>query len=91
MCDCYSHKCEFCNNGVSIHVADFCVRRETISVICPDCQAADKYNIDKCSKMFIDYLDCRQQINGKLKSGRYKGRPIIFLCTDSKAYGIHIN
>ena len=99
MCDCYASKCLFCDNKISIHVADFCTPREDIDVICPDCQTYENIctgenkglNITKYKKLFIDYLfDKCQIVEGKLKGG-YKGRPVIFLSRDSKSYGIHLN
>ena len=35
MCDCYFPKCENCDNEISVHIADFCVKRETVKVYCP--------------------------------------------------------
>ena len=93
MCDCYDHKCHFCDNEISIHIADFCVKRDTVTMICPDCQCeyVEGFNIKKHAKFFISHLDCREQVFGKLNDGRYKGKPVLFFCTDSKAYGIYIN
>lgn len=104
MCDCYSHKCFFCDNEISIHIADFCTKRENLIIICPDCQVAGAYetdetfyhngkglNINKYARLFIDCIECREQVFGKLKDGKYKGKPVIFLCKDPKAYGIHLN
>lgn len=100
MCDCYCPKCLFCDNKVSIHIADFCTPRENVDIICPDCQTYENLctgenkglNIAKYKKLFIDYIFCRMQIvEGKLKDGRYKGKPVIFLCKDSNAYGISLN
>ena len=85
-------------------MADFCTKRKNIIVICPDCQLAGAYetgktfyrngkglNIKEYTRLFIDYIEFREQIFGKLKDGKYKGKSVIFLCKDPKAYGIHLN
>ncbi len=98
MCDTYNHKCYFCENGVSLHIADWCTGRENISVICPDCQERralspfSPYVMGQESlQVFADIIMDRKQIDGKLKSGRYKGRIVLILCKDPNAYGIHLN
>jgi hypothetical protein len=104
MCDCYAHKCLFCENKISIHIADYCTKRENIAVICPDCQAVGDYErsktfyhngkglwIKKYERMYIDIIEDREQIRGKLKNNRYKGKPVIILSKDPKAYGVHLN
>ena len=34
MCDCYGHKCEKCNEILSVHLEDFDTEREEIKVFC---------------------------------------------------------
>ena len=36
MCDCYWPTCERCSTRIPLHIADFCMSREDISVFCPD-------------------------------------------------------
>lgn len=37
MCDCYYHKCSFCDNEINIHIPDFGVPRSKIRAVCPNC------------------------------------------------------
>ena len=36
MCDCYWPTCERCSTSIPLHIADFCMPRENISVFCAD-------------------------------------------------------
>lgn len=36
MCDCYSHKCECCEELIPVHIADFNYPREDFKVWCKD-------------------------------------------------------
>ena len=94
MCDCYGHKCEFCENVLSIHIADYCVKRKEIIAICPDCQkqiSNDGLGVKNCTLLFVDIIDDRNQIDGKLKDGKYKGKSVLFFSKDSRAYGVRLN
>ncbi len=42
MCDCYEHKCETCDNVISLHIADFCTKRKNVHVFCPGCVKSEK-------------------------------------------------
>ncbi len=37
MCDCYYHKCEFCNKEIYMHIVDYSTSRDNVSVVCPWC------------------------------------------------------
>ena len=93
MCDCYYQKCEFCDNEISIHIADFCVERKDIEVICPDCVKYKERGIYTgfYKLMFAGIIKDRNQVNGKLKNGRYKGKLVIMFSKDVDAYGVHLN
>ena len=97
MCDCYFHKCLFCKNELSIHIADFCVPREDIVVICPDCCKPDyekseaDINIAKYKRLFFGIIEDKNQIDGKLKDGRYRGKLVLILSKNPKTYGICLN
>jgi len=34
MCDCYSHKCQICDETVEVHIGDFAFPREDVEVWC---------------------------------------------------------
>ena len=34
MCDCYWQKCKCCETHLPVHISDFCMEREGISVFC---------------------------------------------------------
>lgn len=94
MCDCYGHKCLFCENKLIIHIADFCTARENIAVVCPDCISGwfDKgIHISKYKKLWIDKIEFREQVFGKLKDGRYKGKNVLLFSKSIQAYGICLN
>jgi hypothetical protein len=94
MCDCYNQKCHYCDNEVSIHIADFCVKRESIVLLCPDCQDAPSSNgfdLDRLALLFVDTIDNREQIVGKLRDKKYVGKTVLIFCKDPKAYGIRLN
>lgn len=94
MCDCYGQKCKFCKNKLSIHIADYCTSRENVAVICPDCIDGwlDKgIHISKYKKIWVDKIESREQVFGKLKSGKYKGRIVLLLSKAATAYGICLN
>ena len=100
MCDCYGHRCLFCKNELSIHIADFCTPRESVAVICPDCLAKKAnaeirkehlVNIKDYKQLYIERLECREQLFGKLANGKYKGKIVLLMCKNPKAYGICLN
>ncbi len=98
MCDCYYHKCMCCKNHISIHIADFCVPRTDIEVICPDCIShyADNNTQEAVitgtiQRLFFVRIDCKQQVDGTLKDGRYKGKLVLIFSRNKKAYGICLN
>jgi hypothetical protein len=99
MCDCYNHKCEYCDNYLSIHIADFCVARDIVKVVCPVCLS--KINPDGLltKKVFWDTIQDDHQIcvgpneESVVDDGdtNFVGQTVLFLCDDEKAYGIHLN
>ena len=93
MCDCYVHTCQMCDNGLSIHIADFCTRRSNIFVFCPDCLEWPKGGlvVSSYSRLFICRIEFRKQLSGKLRDGRYKGKIVLIFCKDAEAYGIDLN
>ena len=91
MCDCYGHKCKFCNNEISIHIADYCTARKNIDVICPDCQTEKAIDMRDYKKLWVAKIEFREQVFGKLKDGRYKGKTVLLLSKDGSAYGVCLN
>ena len=92
MCDCYNHKCKFCENELSIHIADYCTGRDNIIVVCPDCLKRRRViAISKYARLYINWIEDRMQLFGKLADGRYKGKIVLIFCKDPEGYGIHLN
>ncbi|KKN19390.1 hypothetical protein LCGC14_0946010 [marine sediment metagenome] len=96
MCDCYEHKCEYCSNELSIHVADFCTKRKNISVVCPDCQEPQyplrpQLDVSSFKQLYVCTIEFQKQVSGKLKDGKYKGKVVLIFCKDANAYGIYLN
>ena len=95
VCDCYCPKCENCNNEVSIHIADFCVRREKVKVYCPKkaCQFEGRkmLGLNNWKYQYI-CTDMVQDISVIFPNhSSYKGKNVLILSTDAKAYGICLN
>jgi hypothetical protein len=57
ICDCFSHKCETCENTIEWHIGDFKFPREDFQLWCKDC--IDKAPLD--SLLYIPY-DIREDI-----------------------------
>jgi len=98
MCDCYAHKCKFCENKLSIHIADYCTARKNVCVICPDCLRnlaipyfSGRLNIKKFAQLYIDQISNREQLFGKLAGNKYKGKIVLLFSKDPKAYGVCLN
>lgn len=95
MCDCYGPKCENCDNWVSIHIADFCVRRETVKVYCPKkvCQFEGRkmLGLNNWKYQYI-CTDLVKEPGTVFPYSRwYKNKYVLILSTDEKAYGICLN
>ena len=104
MCDCYQHKCEGCDNTISLHVADFCTKRSNIHVYCPLCLAPAPigrissnpnplfYKGRQTAKVFADTVSTMHDILDPAGTpvGR-RGQVVVILCDDPDAYGIHLN
>jgi hypothetical protein len=76
MCDIFITECKLCGREIDVHVADFCVPRDTISAFCLPClrekgTADDMQPALATGQMFFD-------------------RNVLFVVagTDKKAYGI---
>jgi len=83
MCDCYSVKCENCDNKIAIHIADFCTQRENIKVYCPDCVTLEThFEVVRGPVIF-------RKNGSEIK--RHTGKRVLFICSDPKAYGICLN
>ena len=96
MCDCYCQKCQGCDNEISIHIADFCVKRESVTLLCPDCIEAMATTEESSSvifqgRMFICQIEERGQVLGKFKDGKYKGKTVLVFSKDPRAYGRNLN
>lgn len=90
MCDCYFHKCESCENEVSVHIADFCIPRDALKVFCPDCIHKIPPDEEINGKAFVSKVIDRCQVFPNRK--RHIGKTVIFLCVaEAKAYGICVN
>jgi hypothetical protein len=89
-----------CGNHVHIHIGDYCVEREMIRVICPDClvkMARGEHDLAvesgvKAKKVFWDVVENKDTVSGK--SGEeigVIGSVCLILCDDEKGHDIHLN
>jgi hypothetical protein len=46
MCDCYEGLCKFCGNRIDAHIADFCIPREDVDMVCHVCTSKLKYGYE---------------------------------------------
>lgn len=87
MCDCYTAKCEGCGCKMSLHIADWCTKRENVHPYCNRCSR--KLQNPEATKVFRDTIRDLKQIEGtKVK---HIGQEIIILCDDKNAHGIYLN
>jgi hypothetical protein len=97
MCDCYFHKCEECDNQISTHIADFCVPREDVHVLCPKCIKREQYEEQRyvgifAAKIWICVCEYNNQIQNKDgKAVGRKGQVVVFWSTNAIAYGVNLN
>ena len=90
MCDVYTRKCETCERDISVHIADFCTKRENVHPYCPPCaRKLKKGGIPSTVKMFEEILTNSGKWCG-VQGGR-KGQKVIFLCDDKDAHGVGLN
>ena len=92
MCDCYMHKCESCDNLISVHIADYCTARESVKVYCPDCLHTMPDVDHAKAKVFLGKSDGDVFAVGTNKPRRkYNGKTVLFIVEDVHAYGIELN
>lgn len=104
MCDCYSHRCEDCENVISMHIADFCVPREVVHVLCPEClrkrtRANEVWSYvlaHKGTPLALELVTDWGHIVRKHGDRWYElrsmiGRAVGIWCDDAKGHGIHLN
>ena len=87
MCDCYTAKCELCGCKISLHIADFCTKRENVHPYCNRCSR--KLVKPVAAKIFKDTITSMEQVEGT--QPKHIGQEVVILCGDSDAYGIHLN
>ena len=87
MCDCYTAKCELCGCKISLHIADFCTKRENVHPYCNRCSR--KLVKPVAAKIFKDKITDTEQVEGT--QAKHIGQEVVILCGDSDAYGIHLN
>ena len=107
MCDCYGHKCETCDNLISMHIADWCTIRENVHVFCPACVRSGKVQVASINSEKKEGKDCRtfkiEQVFTDVVIDKHQvvtsdgipccssGQLVIIMCEDPAAYGIHLN
>ncbi len=89
MCDCYTAKCELCGCDISLHIADFCTKRENVHPFCNRCTRKLKLAKPKTAKIFVDKITDLEQVEGT--KAKHIGQKVIIFCDDVDAYGIHLN
>ena len=87
MCDCYTAKCENCGCDMSLHIADFCTKRENVHPYCNRCSRQVKH--PKAVKVFEVKITHVRQIQST--KPHQIGQRVVILCDDAKAYGIALN
>lgn len=96
MCDCYSAKCEFCDSMVETHIADFCVPREAIAVVCHECVENGR-KVEKDGWYLIDESTIEEPRQvwcenfGDTFDLGTPGKVVRFYSYDPRAYGVHLN
>ena len=98
MCDCCHLACIECGAFVASHIADFCVQRSSVRVICSQCLDNISSAEDKggdgfvTKKVFFDTVLIQEQVeDAEGNSVGLVGQPVVFLVDDEKAYGVHLN
>ncbi len=87
MCDIYTAECENCGCGIGMHIGDYCTARENVKVYCTACSLRfTRKTAPKASIVEWETVHRKSQVDG----GRVGGE-VLILCTDPKAYGIHLN
>jgi len=86
MCDCYTEKCTICGCKISIHIADYCTSRDNITAYCHRCAKKIKSIAPDIPHIIREEITHHRQVEG----GK-KGAKVLILCSDPKAYGIHLN
>lgn len=101
MCDCYTRQCAGgCGQDVSIHIADFCVDRDSVTPYCPICTRRYLRHKTKTGAWpkVIDTLlahvdtahwDSSSQV-WATGPGPKQGDALI-LCSERNAYGLYFN
>ena len=97
MCDCYYHKCEFCNKEIDVHIGDYSTSRDNVSVVCPWCirESKNKKAIKKLKKDAVtseietvylkDIIRLGDDMIGRLDD------KILIVCRDPDAYSVSVN
>jgi hypothetical protein len=72
---------------MSLHIADFCTKRENVLPYCNRCSR--KLKNPKAPKIFKDKIRMLEQVEGT--KAKHIGQEVIILCKDKNAHGISLN
>ena len=100
MCDCYETKCAGgCGTSVSVHIADWCTKRDNVEAFCPICTR--RFLKHKTKKGWPKQIDGKwvstdragweEQYQVWTCSAHKKSGEVLLLCTDREAYGVYFN
>lgn len=100
MCNLYSAKCNFCDNMIEMHIADYCTSPENVLVVCHECAeqglvVPPVFN-DKQWAHLPQTIERESQVWRYLPEGDTVdigviGAEVCVYCSDDAAHGISLN
>jgi len=98
MCDICSIACSVCGEvELSVHIADYCVPRESVHPVCHICLSYENglamLNLDGGigAHLFIDVIETAGQETLDGKPVGVVGKPVLFCVDSNEAHGICLN